>query len=74
MNPTSTRDIAVLGITLEVAGESLCNLLAFTLYGAADLPIEISFMIRSAVYFTCLAVLPRLRRRVQCNHPPEKQP
>jgi hypothetical protein len=70
MTATKTRDFAALGITLQIAGETLCEILAVLLYGAADLPTATSLIVRSAVYITCLAVLPRLRRRISYNHTP----
>lgn len=64
MNEAKSRDFAALGVTVQIAGETLFELLAFALYGTADLPLEFKVLVRAGVYLACLVLLPRLRRRI----------
>jgi hypothetical protein len=67
MNATRSRDFAALGVTVQIAGETLFELLAFALYGTADMALEAKVLVRAGVYLACLVLLPRLSRRIPFN-------
>jgi hypothetical protein len=63
MSAAKNRDFAALVITVQTAGETLFELLAFALHGPADLALASTVVIRAGVYLARLLLLPRLRRR-----------
>jgi hypothetical protein len=73
MNTARHRDFAALVITVQTTGETLIELLAFVMYGTADLALASKFVIRAGVYLACLVLLPRLRRRIPFNTNAERQ-
>lgn len=67
MNTSRHRDFAALGVTVQIAGETLFELLVFALCGTADLALACKVVIRAGVYVGCLVLLPRLARRIPFN-------
>jgi hypothetical protein len=74
MSTSRHRDFAALGLTVQVAGETLFELLAFAMFGTVDLALVPQFVIRTGVYIGCLVLLPRLRRRIPFNSDKERLP
>jgi hypothetical protein len=72
MSTSRHRDFAALGLTVQIAGETLFELLAFALFCAVGLALVPQFVIRTGVYSACLVLLPRPRRRIPSNPDEER--
>lgn len=64
MTAPRPRAFAALAIAVQVAGESLFEMLALALCGATDLALGSRVLACAGIYLVCLALLPRLRRRI----------